>query len=60
MADLRQISQILFCRQSVGIKPQQRACELPECRELSIFDIRTLILLESVLGASDSLYHLVL
>jgi hypothetical protein len=48
MANLRQISQLLFRRQPAGIEPQEYARELLECRKLPIVDIRSLVLLESV------------
>jgi hypothetical protein len=46
--NLRQISQFLFRSQSTAIKPQEYAGELPKCRKLSIVDVCSLVLLESV------------
>jgi hypothetical protein len=48
MTNLRQIPQFLFRSQTTGIKPQEYAGELLKCRKLSIVDVCSLVLLESV------------
>ena len=48
MTNLRQIPQFLFRSQATGIKPQEYAGELLKCRKLSIVDVCSLVLLESV------------
>jgi len=48
MTNLRQIPQFLFHSQPTAIKPQEYASELLKCRKLSIVDVCSLVLLESI------------
>jgi hypothetical protein len=48
MTNLRQIPQFSFSSQTTGIKPREYAGELLKCRKLSIVDVCSLVLLESV------------